>query len=370
MKYRRFGKLDWQVSALGFGCMRLPEKNKTKAIEMLRWAIDRGVNYLDTAYAYGWGKNEKIVGRALRDGYRQKVKIATKIPAEKVENASDFDLIFNGQLKRLEVDFIDFYLLHALSNERWGKLRRLGILKWVKKKITEGKIKYLGFSFHDELAVFKKIIDATDLWSFCQIQYNFMNEKVQAGKEGLHYAAKKGLAVVIMEPLLGGLLIKPPPKVEAIYKQIKQKPVNLALRWLWDQPEVSVVLSGMNDFNQVKENVNLADKYGNSRLSVKEKQWIKKIQQAYRQYESAPCTGCGYCLPCPRGVDIPQNFTLYNQAVIFGKEYLFLSKLIYHNLSAKKRASNCVACRVCEKKCPQKIAISSELIKVRKKFDR
>lgn len=375
MKYRSFGKLDWQVSALGFGCMRFPKVNagqdnesinEPKAIEMLRLAIDRGVNYIDTAYPYHKEESEILVGKALQDGYRQKVKLATKLPCWLINKQEDFNHYLHIQLKKLKTDKIDFYLLHALNRENWEKMKRLNVFGWVKTMIKDGKINYIGFSFHDNLKLFKEIVDFYD-WSFCQIQYNYLNENTQAGREGLKYAAKNGLAVIVMEPLLGGFLASPKGKAKSMLKKYKKDSVNLALQWLWDQPEISTVLSGMSSIDQVKDNLVSADQSAVNSLSQEDASLIKKLQEIYFNQNPVPCTSCGYCLPCPQGVEIPLNFDLYNQATSY-KKLFDLNKNIYHNQQKNKTAANCVGCRVCENKCPQKIEISQLMPKIKRFF--
>ncbi len=270
MQYRDFGKLDWKASALGFGAMRLPLKDKDPAdvdepesIRMIRYAIDRGVNYLDTAYMYHGGHSEDIVGRALKDGYREKMKLATKMPVRMAESASDFDRLLNEQLERLGTK-IDFYLLHGLNRQSWTKVRDLGVLRWAEGAMADGRFDYLGFSFHDNLEAFKSIIDDYDNWTLGQIQYNYMDVEYQAGTEGLKYAADRGLAVVVMEPLRGGKLARAPEQVAGVWESAPQNrsAVEWALQWVWDQPEVSIALSGMSAMEQVLENVDIANRSG------------------------------------------------------------------------------------------------------------
>ncbi|HXX88506.1 MAG TPA: aldo/keto reductase, partial [Candidatus Acidoferrum sp.] len=257
MKYRNFGKkLDWQPSALGFGAMRLPiigndasKIDEPEATKMIRYAIDHGVNYVDTAYVYHRGNSESFLGRALRNGYRKKIRLATKMPTWQVKSEHDMDVCLDEQLSRLNLDYVDFYLLHGLTGERFQKLKELNVLKWAEKKINEGKFKHLGFSFHDEYEAFKKIIDSYDGWTMCQIQYNYLDADYQAGTKGLKYAASKGLAVVVMEPIAGGrLAFKPPEEVQKIWDsaEAKRSLAEWALMWVWNHPEVSLVLSGMS----------------------------------------------------------------------------------------------------------------------------
>jgi predicted aldo/keto reductase-like oxidoreductase len=369
MKYRRFGKLDFKVSALGFGCMRLPTVDgdeahidEPKAMEMLRYAIDHGVNYVDTAYPYHGENSERLVGRALKDGYREKVKLATKMPCWLINTPEDFDRYLDEQLKKLQTDHVDLYLLHALWSERWARMRNLGVLEWSERAIADGRIGHLGFSFHDSLPVFKEIVAAYD-WTMCQIQYNFMDENVQAGTGGLKHAAEKGIAVVIMEPLLGGSLANPPAEVRRIWDSAGKQPVDMALRWLWNKPEVSVVLSGMSATEHVQQNLESADASGVDALTQGELDLIARVHDTYRGFASVPCTKCRYCMPCPNGVDIPRNFELYNEAVIY--DSLDLSKALYNwHMPEGQRASACVACGECEEKCPQHIQISQWMPRV------
>jgi hypothetical protein len=365
MQYRKFGKLDWKVSALGFGAMRLPiidhlpaKIEEEEAARMLQYAIDQGVNYLDTAYPYHRGQSEVFLGNVLKHGYREKVKLATKLPSWAIETAADFDRYFDEQLEKLQTDHIEFYLLHALKREWWENLYALGILDWAEKKIAEGKIGHLGFSFHDSYPVFKDIVDAYDGWDFCQIQYNYMDIKYQAGRRGLRYAAEKGLGVVIMEPLRGGLLAKnPPPAVAAYYAgmDVERSPADWALQWLWDQPEVSLVLSGMSTLEQVKQNVKSADQSGIATLRPVDHAFIENIQRVMRDLTPIPCTNCRYCVPCPGGIDIPAVFRIFNDTIMF--EDLKYGKEAYKEMSEEHRADNCVECGSCEEKCPQGIAV-------------
>jgi predicted aldo/keto reductase-like oxidoreductase len=360
MQYRKFGKLDWQVSALGFGAMRLPTTDgkidESTAVEMMRYAIDHGVNYVDTAYPYHGGQGEVVVGRALQDGYRERVKLATKMPCWLVETPDDFDKYLDEQLEKLQTDHVDVYLLHAVWRERWDKMQKMDVFAWAEKPLADGRIGHLGFSFHGTLPLFKEVIDAYD-WTMCQIQYNLLNEDVQAGTEGLEYAAERGVAVVIMEPLLGGALVNPPPDVRRVWDEAGRTPADVALRWLWDKPQVAVVLSGMSAPEQVQENLASAERSGVGTLSPEEHDLVARVQEAYKGLDSIPCTKCAYCMPCPNGVNIPRNFELYNQATVYGNEGLAKSLYNYHMPEAE-RASACIACGECEEQCPQQIEIS------------
>ena len=366
MKYRKFGKLEWKVSALGFGCMRLPtiEGNSAnidepEATKMVHYAIDHGVNYVDTAYPYHGGNSERFVGRALKGGYREKVKLATKMPCWKVETAEDFDALLNEQLEKLQDEHIDFYLLHALNKERWPQVRDLGVREWAEGAIADGRIGHIGFSFHDDYDAFQSIIDDYDGWTFCQIQHNYIDIENQAGTKGLRYAASKGLAVVIMEPILGGRLVDPPEPIQALWGSaaIKRTPADWALQWLWNQPEVSVVLSGMSTMQHVEENVTSAEVSGVGTLTEEDLALVAQVREKYKELCPIPCTKCGYCMPCPNGVDIPRNFAVYNEGVMYDKPDR--AREGYNNwMPEEKRASQCIQCRECEEKCPQSIVIS------------
>ncbi|MBA7705705.1 hypothetical protein ES703_114541 [subsurface metagenome] len=365
MKYRQFGSLDWKASVLGFGCMRFPRKiwgkehiDEPIATRMLRQAIDSGVNYLDTAYVYHGGESELLLGRALKDGYRQKVKVATKVPVWDVQSYKDFDRFLNEQLKKLQDEHIELYLLHCLNKKEWEKVRKLEVFKWAEKAIADGRIGYLGFSFHDEFDVFKDIIDGWDKWTFCQIQYNYMNEEVQAGTEGLNYAAEKGLAVVVMEPLLGGSLAHAPEPVQKLWNSASKRrtPADWALQWLWNKPEVTLVLSGMSTMQQVEENLASADRSGVDTLTQEELDIIVRVRDVYEKLRPIPCTECRYCMPCPNGVDIPANLMMYNSGFMYNS--MDLQRIEYSLWEEKSRASRCTQCLECEEKCPQNIKIS------------
>jgi predicted aldo/keto reductase-like oxidoreductase len=345
--------------------MRLPIKgerediDESEATRMVRYAIDHGVNYVDTAYGYHGGNSERFVGRVLKDGYRDKVRLATKLPCWEVKAPEDFDRLLNEQLGKLQTEHIDFYLLHALNQESWHKVRDFGVLRWSEGAIADGRIGHLGFSFHDKYEVFQEIVDAYDGWTFCQIQHNYMDIENQAGTKGLQYAASKGLAVVIMEPILGGRLVDPPESVQKVWDTAptKRTPAAWALHWLWNQPEVSVVLSGMSAMEQVKENVASAGESAIGSLTAEELALVGQVRERYQQLCPIPCTKCGYCMPCPNGVDIPRNFETYNEGVMYDKPEG--AREAYNNwIPEDKRASACIQCRECEEKCPQSILIS------------
>ena len=371
MQYRTFGRLDWKPSALGFGAMRLPtidgdpgRIDESEAARMIRFAIDQGVNYVDTAYTYHQETSEPFLGRALQEGYRERIRLATKLPSWKVEGPEDFDRYLGEQLKRLRTEHIDFYLLHSLNAGSWAKIRDLGVLRWAEGALADGRIGHLGFSFHDKYEVFKEIVDASDSWTFCQIQYNFMDIEYQAGTRGLKYAASRGLAVVVMEPLRGGLLARNvPPAVQEILDSAprKRSPADWALQWVWNHPEVSVVLSGMSTMEQVKQNVASADESGPGTLLDEELELVARVREKYRELGRIPCTDCQYCLPCPNGVNIPRVFEIYNDAKIYGDEES--ARISYAWLEEEQRANLCLECHECLEKCPQQIEIPDWLSK-------
>jgi predicted aldo/keto reductase-like oxidoreductase len=369
MQYRKFGRLDWHASILGFGTMRLPVKGDAKNIDqkqatrMLHHAVDRGVNYIDTAYPYHGGESERLLGKALGRGYRDRVKLATKMPSWLVSGPADFDKLFHEQLKRLKTDHIEFYLLHSLNREYWSKMREYDAIEWGRRTIKAGKIGQLGFSFHDDFDLFKEIVDAWD-WPFCQIQYNYMDVRNQAGTRGLKYAASKGIAVVVMEPILGGKLASPPPSIQKILDraETKRRAADWALQWLWNQPEVTVVLSGMSTFRQVVENLESADSAGIGILDQQEQGLIREVRRRYKELAPISCTQCRYCMPCPHGVDIPRNLSLYNEGLMYGRPDL--ARRQYGFIAEKARSTACTQCRECEPKCPQSILISEWMPKV------
>lgn len=373
MKYRKFGSLDWDVSALGFGAMRLPvldkdsgKINEPLATQMIRHAIDEGVNYVDTAYPYHQEQSERFIAKVLKDGYREKVKLATKMPSWLVKEEADFDRLLEVQMRRLDVDFIDFYLLHALNAKSWANYQKLDVFSWAEKRMSEGLFGHLCFSFHDDYPVFEKIVNGYDNWTMAQIQYNYMDTDYQAGTKGLKLAADRGLAVVVMEPLRGGRLANnPAPKaVEAVWAKSVHNwsPAAWALHWVWDQPEVSTALSGMSTMPQVEENLETASASAIGKLSEQDHELIAEVRKAYDSITPIPCTQCEYCLPCPNGVAIPRIFEIYNETVMY--EELDDSRWAYNNqISPEARADNCIECGDCEIACPQNIEIIDWLAK-------
>jgi hypothetical protein len=368
MKYRQFGKLDWEVSALGFGCMRLPTTDgfmisanvdEAEAIRIVRHAIDEGVNYIDTAYPYHMGKSEEVIGRALKEGYRDRVKLATKSPVWSVKKAEDFDAYLNEQLGKMQVDHFDYYLLHGLDARRWKSMLDLDVLGRAEAAVRDGRIGHIGFSFHDGFDAFKEIIDGYAGWEACLIQHNYMDVENQAGTAGLKYAASKGLAVLIMEPLLGGNLARPPEYIKKIFTEHdpERSPAEWALQWLWNQPEVSCVLSGMSNMEQVEDNLRFADSSSVNTLTDEELQVIDRVRKEYEKKVAIACTQCGYCMPCPNSLDIPQNMQLYNQGLMYN-ELVFPRFVYFGRMAEDERAGACTGCKECEEKCPQGLPIS------------
>ncbi|OGN99601.1 MAG: aldo/keto reductase [Chloroflexi bacterium RBG_13_51_52] len=376
MQYRKIPKIDWKPSSLGFGAMRLPIINGNQAkvdipaaTQMIRYAINHGVNYLDTAYFYHNGYAEQAVAQALKDGYREKIKLATKFPAREVKSRADFDGAFERQLERLQTDKIDFYLLHGLHRPMWDELRDMGIIPWLESKVTDGRVDYLGFSFHDELEYFKSIVDAYDNWAFCQVHFNYMDVDYQAGRRGIEYAAGKNLGVFIMEPLRGGQLAqKQPEPVAKVWEnaRVQRTPVEWALRWIWSYQEVSMILSGMSTMEQVIENVAIAERSGNSRLNKRELVTVEQARQAYKDLQPVPCTGCRYCMPCENSVEIPVIFRIYNEMKMYGATPM--TKMLYGGgfwgVTQEQNATHCIECGKCSEACPQHIEISDWLKKV------
>jgi len=370
MIYRKIPKNGDELSILGFGCMRLPVKedgsiDEERATKQVRYAIDHGVNYVDTAWPYHMGQSESFLGLALAEGYREKVKLATKLPSWLVESRVDMDKFLNAQLEKLKTDHIDYYLIHGLSGEVWNKMESLGVINFIEKAKSDGRIVNAGFSFHGSGDDFKRIVDAYP-WIFCQIQYNFMDENHQAGTEGLKYAASKGLGVIVMEPLLGGNLTNPvPSEVEEIWNEssLKRTPAEWALRWVWNHPEVTVVLSGMNEESHIDENLKIANEAYPNSLTEAELQLVSRVEQKYNQLMKIGCTGCHYCMPCPSGVNIPECFSIYNSLHMFGNAdgakftYAIRMSGVFTNAEPEGFASQCIECGRCTDICPQSLKI-------------
>ena len=381
MQYRKLGNSGLNVSALGFGCMRLPvfedgkdgkkSVNQDEAIRMIRYAVDNGVNYIDTAYNYHDRKGEIAVGKALRGGYREKVFLATKCPVWLLESPDDFDEYLSEQLEKLETDYIDFYLLHSLNQSLWEKAEKLKIPERMDAARKRGLIRHLGFSFHDTLDVFRRIVDAHE-WTFTLIHLNYVDDYYQAGLAGMKYASSKGLGVVVMEPLRGGKLVhNVPGDVQAIWDKakVKRSPAEWGLRWVWNHPEVSCVLSGMSSMEQVMENVRIANSSLPNSLTDDDLRLIGEVKSIYKDRIKIPCTECNYCVPCPNNVAIPDLFSVYNDFFTYGSKdssrenYEYLKK-------ANAHPEVCVECKKCEELCPQHLPITHHLREVKALFEK
>lgn len=365
MQYRKIGKNDDEISALGYGAMRLPTKNgmidKEKAAEQIYYAIDHGVNIIDTAYPYHGGASESFLGEILKDGYREKVKLCTKMPSWSVRKSEDMKKYLEIQLKKLQTDCIDYYLIHNMTIASFEKLKELGVIEFLEDARIKGKINNIGFSFHSNLDSFKDIVDSYN-WDVCLIQYNYMDEKNQAGTEGLEYAHSKGISIFIMEPLKGGILAgKVPDKVQEIWDESStgRSPADWALRWVLNHHEVTTVFSGMGEMNQVEENLKVADETLPNSLTEDDLELYERVKEVYRDLMKIDCTGCGYCLPCPRGVNIPLCFNLYNQKYMFNisQSFDYLTMLGGVISGQEAYAGLCTNCGKCVKACPQKLEI-------------
>lgn len=360
------------VSRLGFGCMRLPLTdpqdastiNRPLAISMIRHAIDNGVTYIDTAYGYHGGNSEGLVGEALKDGYREKVQLATKLPLWLIETREDMDRIFNEQLERLQVDYVDFYLLHAVDKERYEKVKELGYQGFLDQKIKEGKVRFPGFSFHDDLDTFIKVVDDYP-WAMSQIQLNILDDDYQAGIKGLQYAADKGIKLVIMEPLRGGALANPPKEVQAAYDafSVKRSSVEWCFRYLYNMPQVMTILSGMSTMEQIEDNLRIFKNAAANTMAEDELALIEKVKQLFLARIKTKCTACSYCQPCPQNVHIPNIFNDYDSHLILDQVDNFKNQ--YQNLIKEgKDASLCIACGQCEEACPQHLPIIDLLAEI------
>ncbi len=377
MLYRNNPKNGKEISGLGFGCMRFPRKGSSpdqeKVNNLIKTAIDRGVNYFDSAYIYPG--SEEALGKALETlGAREKVNIATKLPPYLCKSGSDFDKIFNKQLERLRTNYIDYYLIHMLADRNsWERLIGFGILEWIERKKASGQIKNIGFSFHGGRVEFKALLDAYD-WNFCMVQYNYLDENSQASVDGVRYAGEKGIPVFVMEPLRGGMLVNGLPKetVDLFAKVDPKKTLaEWSLSWLWNQSQVTMVLSGMNSIDQIENNCAYASKYEANHLDENDLKVYAKAVATINKVIKVPCTGCAYCLPCPQGIDIPTCFAAYNESYSSGFGAGFKSYFMTTGAMSKKQsnASKCVKCKKCEKHCPQKIVISERLVEVSKRLE-
>lgn len=375
MNYRK-DKYGNPISALGYGCMRFTRTagriDMEKAEEEIMTAFRGGVNYFDTAYVYPG--SEGALGEILeRNHIREQVRIATKLPHYLIKSADSMEKYFREQLNRLKTDYVDYYLMHMLTDvQTWERLKGLGILEWLEQKKTDGQIRQVGFSYHGNSDMFCRLVDAYG-WDFCQIQYNYMDENSQAGRRGLQYASSKGLPVIIMEPLRGGKLVKGLPKeAEEIFRSYpaKHTPAQWALRWLWNQPEVTCVLSGMNSLEMVADNVKTASEATVGELGPKEEAMLQRVVGAINAKMKVGCTGCGYCMPCPKGVDIPGTFAAYNRRFSEGRSAALIEYFMCTALrGASSAASNCIECGKCEGHCPQHIPIRSELKNARRQLE-
>ena len=378
MKYRAFGKDGWNASILGMGAMRLPTTDgnrmgqsivEDEAIALIQRALDGGVNYIDTAYVYHGGRSEVVVGKALGGAYRGKAKIATKSPIQRIKTADEFDRILHEQLARLNTDHIDFYLFHGLDAAKWKTALELDLLRRAEAARDAGKIGHIGFSFHADYPAFEQILDGYNGWEFCQIQYNYMDTEFQAGTRGLELAAQKGIPVIVMEPVRGGRLAAPPAEVAAFLAShpSRRTPVEWAFHWVWNRPEVNLVLSGMSTIEQVEQNLAAVDHAEAATFGPAEHEIIQKTVELFRRRTEIPCTSCAYCMPCPQGVNIPRNFSLYNDGVIYNNP-ANARFTYFHFMKEDARASACIACNECEPKCPQQIPIAAFMEKIHAAF--
>lgn len=382
MLYRKFGKTGVDVSILGFGLMRLPlttddetdpDRNKKidekESLRMVDRAIEAGINYFDTAYVYHGEMSEVFCGKALQGGKRNKVLIATKSPVWKAKGTADFGKFLDTQLERLQTDHIDFYLLHSLSIGTFNNIVAMDVFSEMEKFRKAGKIRFFGFSFHDDQENFFKIYDSYK-FDFCQIQYNFLDEEFQAGRAGMLHAAKDGIGIIAMEPLRGGDLTKKvPPRIQELWDSapVKRTPAQWALRWVWNHPQFSLLLSGMTTMEQLEENIKTASEAKPDSLTPQELEIIGKVRDTYKATIAVPCTKCQYCMPCPSGVAIPDNFNMLNEYVMFGESGG--PKYVYNNFFPDHvKADKCTECGVCEEKCPQKIPIREKLKEVHSKL--
>ena len=375
MNYRmdRYGN---KLSALGFGCMRFKKKNGKVDMELaenlIRSAVDRGMNYFDTAYIYPG--NEAALGEIFeKTGLRDKVNIATKLPHYLIRSLDGMEKLFREELRRLRTDHVDYYLMHMLNDaDKWQELKAMGIEDWIAEKKRSGAIRQIGFSYHGNTENFCRVLDAYD-WDFCQVQYNYLDEHTQAGRKGVEYAHSKGIPVIIMEPLRGGRLVNMlPEKAKRVFDSYPQKRsyAEWGLRWLWDQQAVTVILSGMNSMEMLEENLRIAEDSGVGDLSEEQRKLYTHAVQAINESVKVGCTGCGYCQPCPQGVDIPGIFAAYNRWHGEEKKGGFLDYLKCTTFRKNATsAGKCIACGKCESHCPQGIEIRKQLKDVCKNME-
>ena len=381
MLYREMGETGEKVSILGFGCMRLPTDGKNghidrkRATPLLDFALDSGVNYLDTAYSYHGvdiregGDSEIFLGEYLNEHNRDEIYLSTKLPSWLIEKKEDMERLLNLQLERLQTDYIDFYLIHSVKERNWSQLEEHGILDFLDTAVADGRIRYTGFSTHDGTELFKDVVDSYN-WDMCLIQYNYLDENVQAGIEGLKYASDRNMGIAIMEPLKGGVLGKyTPPEVSQIWEnaQIKRTPAEWAFRYLWNHPEISTVLSGMNDMKHLVENLFTAEEGLPDSLSPVEIRIMDEVKEAYQDKIEVECSACGYCMPCPNGVNIPECLNYLNQAAMLNDVSNIYGQ--YHfMLNDEEKADNCLGCGVCEELCTQKLPIRDKMKLTKEKF--
>lgn len=377
MQYRAFGKTGVQVSALGLGTMRLPllsgeqgsssygaeQVDEMATIRCIHHAIDRGINYLDTAYNYMGGNSERIAGKALRGGKRERIFLATKSPVWLLSGEADFERILNEQLQRLQTDYIDMYLLHSMNAQTWQKAQKFGLPEKLLRVKEAGIVRYIGFSFHDELPLFRQIVDST-LWDFCQIQLNYLDVCHQAGLAGLQYAAERGLAVSIMEPLRGGFLVHPPTEVVSLLDRYGRTPVGFALEYLWRQHGISVVLSGMGTVSQIDENIACLTPTAPELSDCELERLADQARETLRSEDHLGCTGCSYCAPgCPKQIPIPQIFRSYH-AYLHGNDDATKDQYRALKASGCGTVQQCIHCHQCDQVCPQQIPITDWLEKI------
>jgi len=370
-----------RLSVLGFGCMRLPTRvggrnssliDRDAAVRQIRMAVDAGVNYLDTAYLYHMGAAESFLGtQVLKDGYRERVNVATKLPCLTIRKKEAIRATFEKQLQRLQVETIDYYLLHSLDGPAWDRMVSLGVLPFMDAIRASGEVRRMGFSFHGRKDDFIRIADGYD-WDFAQVQFNMLDEQFQAGIEGMRHAYAKGMGIIVMEPLRGGSLVgRIPPEVQKIYDtaEIKRTPVDWALRWVLDHPEVTMVLSGMNVDEHIRQNVEIVSDALPGGMSGQEHEVVARVREAYNRVLTVRCTGCAYCMPCPAGIDIPAAFKNLNDYHMFSKWESRLNHALYLGIRTPKGepiwTDGCTDCGTCEKKCPQEIPVRATFTQVR-----
>lgn len=369
MRYRKFGKLGWDVSVLGFGvspaCTEA-QPDGPEFVRMIRYAIDHGVNYVDLGHPYDLMEHERqvrLVGEALRDGYRERTKVAVTLPAHLVHPLKDPDRILDLQLTWLQTDHVDFCIVGRLNRENWPGLKEMGLLPWAEEALREGRIGGLGFSFHDHYQVLKAILTDYDKWVLCQFQYSYMDVDHDPGVSGLAYAADQGLAVVVSEPLRSGRLTREQPEsVRRLWESAAERrtPVEWGLRWVWNHPEVSVAVTAMDTMEQVVEDITLAGKAEPDGLTVYEEVLVSRVRDAYRASRPVPCPSCRACMPCPEGIDVPRVFEIYNDALIY--DDVAMARNIY--LAEEHKAAACTGCGACERACAKRLAIMDRLKEV------